>query len=114
MIPTRGLTSYSFKGKLNLTSKNRDLLFTLPNQKGVQIYLDGKAMPTKTSYDIFSSIDLTEISLGEHDIEFKYSDKGLQIGLVLSGLGLLSIIPVSIFYIKIENRIVKKREKAVE
>lgn len=114
LIPTRGLTSYSFKGKLNLTSKNRDLLFTLPNQKGVQIYLDGKPMPTKTSYDIFSSIDLTEISLGEHDIEFKYSDRGLQIGLVLSGLGLLSIIPVSFFYIKIENRIIKKREKAVE
>lgn len=109
----QSLLSYSYKGKINITSETKDktLLFTFPNQKGISIKIDGKKYDVITRLNIFSAVDFSNLEEGEHSIEFSYSDSGLIIGGCVSiGFAILFILTL-IYYPTIEKKYITKSKK---
>lgn len=104
------LSSTSFEGEFLLTGNNKEFLFTLPYDKNFSIYLDGKKKETMTRFDIFTAISLKDEKEGTHVIKIVYNDKGLKAGIIISSISLASLVPIFIFYPKLENKIFKKKE----
>lgn len=92
--------SYKITGTLNLNNDNRYLLFTLPFEENMNIYIDNKKMNTFTRFNIFTSCDITNLNKGEHKIELIIKDNGLNIGLVLSALAIVGLVSYSIFFFR--------------
>jgi uncharacterized membrane protein YfhO len=67
-------------------SKDGSLFFTLPNDDGWVAKVDGKTVQTKTAFDLFMTIPLTA---GTHNIELKYTPKGLRAGIFISFVTLI-------------------------
>lgn len=96
------------KGKLTvMETSGKSLLFTLPYEEGMTIFVDGKEMETFTRFNIFTACSLEGIEPGEHEIVIRYWDKGLGYGLVLSGLGLVGLVGYGVFF-----AIVRRRRKS--
>ena len=106
------MTSKAFKGHINLNGKvNKDLLFTLPNEKGIKIYIDGKKVAVYTKFNIFTAVDISKLEAGNHKITIQYTDTGLVASLPLFIITALGLVPLVIFYNKIEEFVFKKRSK---
>ena len=106
------LTAKSYRGHINLSNKtNKDLIFTLPNEKGIKVYIDGKKAEVYTKFNIFTAVDISKLEAGNHDIVIQYSDRGLVASLPLFIVTALGFVPLVIFYSKLENKVFKKREK---
>jgi uncharacterized membrane protein YfhO len=58
-----------------------NLFFTIPNDEGWAVKVDGKKVPTQTAFDLFMTIPL---SAGVHNIELKYTPRGLPAGIFIS------------------------------
>lgn len=71
-------------GKFNLNENNKQILFTLPYEKGFQIKIDGKDVKTYKSFNIFTAGDLSNIKQGEHTFEIIYTELGYIKGLYIS------------------------------
>lgn len=97
--------SYQITGKLNLVNDNRYLLFTLPLEEGMNIYIDGKKMNTVKRFNIFSACDLSSLEKGEHTVILKFVDHGLNIGFILMVLSLAGLVTYSIFFFIRKRRI---------
>ncbi|MCI2068709.1 MAG: YfhO family protein [Bacilli bacterium] len=89
--PLRSFNRAGFEGTFNLTSASSTFLFTLPNEKGISIYVDGTKKDVKTGFNIFSTVDIKGLELGEHKISIQYSDKGFTLGFIMSLLGLMGL-----------------------
>ncbi|MDR2063488.1 MAG: YfhO family protein [Candidatus Nomurabacteria bacterium] len=63
-----------------------NLFFSIPNDKGWVVKVDGKQVKTETALDLFMAIPLTA---GTHDIELKYTPRGLEFGVFISFTALL-------------------------
>ena len=100
------LTTYSLEGTFNLTDDNSDFIFTLPYEKKMKVYVDGKKLQTSKKFNIFTGVSLDGIEKGSHTIKITFDEYGLKLGLVISIVGLASLIVIEIIYI---NRR-KKRE----
>lgn len=110
------LFSYSYEGTINISENNKDksLLFTFPSEKNVTIKIDGKAYEVLTRINIFSCVDFSNLSIGSHTIEFKYTDKGLIGGYIISFLSLISLVFLCIYYKKLEDLIFRRDKKNKE
>ncbi len=82
------LFSFSYQGTLNIKEgmENKTLLFTLPNERGISIYIDGKKQNVVTRMNIFAAVDFSSLDIGEHKIEIRYTDTGFVIGFVITVL----------------------------
>jgi len=111
LAPSSNLFSSSYKGtiKIDEETKDKTLLFTFPYENNVSIKIDGKNYKVLKRINIFSAVDFSSLSEGEHTIEFKYTDKGLAIGTSLSIIGLSLLVLSLIFYKKLEYIIFTKR-----
>lgn len=93
------VTSYSdtsILGKINV--KENGIMYTsIPYDTGWKVYVDGHEQQFSAIGNSLIGIDLTA---GEHEIEFKFTPKGLTIGVVISILSLLVFIAI-IFIIKL-------------
>ena len=98
-------STYQITGKLNLINDNRYLLFTLPLEEGMSIYIDGKKMDTVKRFNIFSACDISSLTKGEHIITLNFVDYGLDIGVVLAALSLVGLVNYSIFFFIKRRRI---------
>lgn len=107
----KGLTSHTYEGHININKKNQTLLFTLPNEKGIEIYIDGVKLEVETRMNIFAAAKLEHYSLGEHQIAIKYVDHGFRFGLILSALGIVSLILLSIYYPKFVKKFNSRKSK---
>ena len=99
------LTSKSYKGHIDITDNNKDLIFTLPLKDGIKVYIDGKKQKTETKLNIFTAVSLENIEKGVHSVTIKYQDDAYFVAVPLSIIGVLSLIPLVIFYNRIEEAI---------
>ena len=70
----RGYHYYGLQGDVNLNKENKDLIFSIPYEKAIRVYVDGKKVKTYTKLNIFTAIDLSQIESGKHQIRIIYQD----------------------------------------
>ena len=102
------LTKKSFSGHINITDNSKQLIFTLPYEKEIGVYVDGKKAKTMTKFNIFTGIDLSNYSVGNHKITIQYQDKFYALSLPVFFVSLGGFIPLVIFYAKVEENIIHK------
>ncbi len=106
------MTKKSYQGHLMINNKeNKDLIFTLPNEKGISVYIDNKKVKVNTRFNIFTSVDISNLEEGKHKVTIEYQDKGLVVALPLFFVSITGFVPLIIFYNKIEDLLFKKRKK---
>lgn len=107
-----GLTKKAFHGHISIKENaNKELIFTLPHEDGIQVYVDGKRVKSMTKFNIFTAIDLSNVKLGDHKITIQYQDNVLVLSLPFFLITLLGFVPLVIFYDKIEKVCIKKIRK---
>ena len=77
--------------KTQIEVENKNTLYTsIPYDKGFEILVDGKRQEPKKVFDTLISLELEK---GKHEIEFKYTPRGLKEGTIMSliGIGLFII-----------------------
>jgi uncharacterized membrane protein YfhO len=57
--------------------ENGSLFFTIPNDEGWTVRVDGEKVKTETAFDVFMTVPLTA---GTHRIEMKFVPRGLRLG----------------------------------
>lgn len=105
------MTKKSFTGHIDITDNSKDLVFTLPNEEGIDVYVDGKKAKTFTRYNIFTAIDLSKYSTGTHKVTIEYKDKALVVAIPIFIVALLGFVPLVIYYDKIEDLFKKRLRK---
>ena len=105
------LTSRSYEGEMDVKENNKDLVFTLPYESGIRVYVDGKYKKAFTKWNIFTGIDLSDVEVGTHNIRIEYQDIPFTLSLPIAITSILGLIPLVIFYDKIELLLFKKRKK---
>lgn len=83
-----------FSGTINVDKDNSMLFLSIPYEKGWTVYVDGKKTNYEKLYDTFIGISLNK---GNHKIEMSFYPVGLDIGIILSKLGVVLIISYYIF-----------------
>ena len=106
-----GLTTKSYEGEMDIKDNNKDLIFTLPYETGIRVYVDGKLQKTFTKWNIFTAIDLSNMEIGKHTIRIEYQDIPFTLALPISITSILCLVPLVIFYDKIELLLFKKRKE---
>ena len=83
------------------------LIFSIPNEEGWTLYVDGKETEILDFKDTFISVYLEE---GHHDIELKYMTPGLMAGAIISAvcIGLFALTMLG------RKALEKKREQKVD
>ena len=86
---TEEYTDTYIKGSIDVTEAGR-LIFSIPNEEGWTLYVDGKETEILDFKEAFISVYLSE---GQHEIELKYMTPGLAAGAGLSAvcIGLFGI-----------------------
>ena len=106
------LTKGGFSGTINLNEKvNKDLIFTIPYEKEIHVTVDGKNVETYKKCNIFTAIDLSSLDVGEHKISIYYQDAGLLAGYVLMAFSIVALVPLIIFYDKVEGFLFYRKRK---
>lgn len=109
------LTTKDFVGHINLTSKvDKNLLFTIPYQNGIEVTIDGKKVKTMQKFNIFTAVDISNVEAGNHKVVIRYRDKGFTISLPIFFVSLGGVVPLVIFYNRLENKIFKKKREDEE
>ena len=105
------LGTREYKGKLNIQNNNKELIFTLPYEDGIHVYVDGKEAEIAKKWNIFTSLDLSAYSLGEHDVTIAYKDSYLLMAFPVSIVSMGGFIPMVFFYLKAEKRLFRRKEE---
>ena len=100
-----------FEATFDIQKENQQIMFTIPYEKGMQIYLDGKKVNTVKRMTIFSSTDIDNLTIGKHNVQIIYKDNGYFIGYTCTLLGVIFTITSILFYSKLEDRIFKKKKE---
>ena len=101
----------AFTGEINVTNTKKDLIFTIPFEDGVQVYVDGKQVKAKKKLNIFTAISLNNVKEGVHKVTIQYVDQGLILSMPLFIIAIFTLPPLLVFYDKIEGFVFKKRKK---
>ena len=109
---TKNYHSYGLKAEVNLTKEDKDLIFTIPFEKGIHIYVDGKEVKAYKKLNIFTAIDLNKIETGKHEIEVIYEDRVYLGASIVSCLFIGgAIFYCTYFYLKKDIKcLIKKKE----
>ena len=86
-------TDTSLKGSIQVTEPGR-LIFTIPNENGWTLKIDGKQVLIKDFKDAFISVNLDK---GEHYIELSYMTPGLETGAIISIFSVVVAVSMLIF-----------------
>ena len=108
---TNSPTKKAYHGYISFADNKKELIFTLPHEQGIRVYIDGKRVKTMTRCDIFTAVDLSKFKIGEHKITIQYQDEALGWSLPLFIIGFSSIVPLCYFYNKVEDYIFRKRKE---
>ncbi len=79
------INNEKYIGKINCDS-DKTILFTIPNDKGWKIKVDGKEAQIK---ETLGALMLVEVEKGEHEITLEYTLPGLKLGIILTSLGVI-------------------------
>ncbi len=101
-------TDTHIKGEIDVISAGR-LVFSIPNEEGWTLYVDGKETTPIAFKDTFISVNLEE---GHHDIELKYMTPGLKLGVIVSGIciALFAITMKVCYHTKHENMLLSRKK----
>ncbi len=89
-------TATDIKGTVN--AEQSGLFYTsIPYDKGWKVYIDGKEIKEDDYVALADAYLAFNISKGEHTIELKYHQRGLSIGIAVSGGTALLLIIIGIF-----------------
>ena len=75
--------------------KDSILYFSILNNPGWKIYIDGKEVEKINNVNI--SFTGAKIPKGEHKVELVYSYPGLKMGLILTVLGVVCVIIIAVY-----------------
>lgn len=102
--PIKGRFKYGFEGTFKITKENQSIYFTLPYEKDFKIYIDGKAVKTELSWNIFTSAKLDNIPLGTHKVKIIYKDSAFVFGFVITNVGVGGLVGVILLDKKHKNK----------
>ena len=69
------------------------MILTIPYEKGFTIKVDGK----KTEYyRVLNSLVGFDLKAGSHQIEVKFYPRGLNLGIIISSISLITFVVISI------------------
>ena len=99
----------------SLSKEEKDLIFTIPHEKGIHVYIDNKEVKTYKKLNIFTAIDLSKVEDGDHKIRIIYKDNVyLGTTIVSSIFIVLSITYCTLYYLKKDfYKIIFKRKKKI-
>ena len=95
---TRNYYSYGLKGTFTSNGENKDLIFTLPIEKGLHVYIDNKEVSTYMKMNIFTAVDISKLANGEHDIKIIYKDNVYLATSIISPLVLVGTLYYCLFF----------------
>ncbi len=95
------ISGREYKGTVNVKDNNKDILFTIPYDEGWTITENGKKLEYKKAFDGLIAIDLEE---GTHEINFKYTTKGIKAGVILTTIGVTILLTIIIMSKKSKNK----------
>ena len=99
-VNIKKVTSSEIDAEIEIINPEFDsILFTIPYDKGWNIYLDDKKVEAQRAVGILMSIDAES---GKHRIVMKYTPPGRRIGIIIS-LAALLITALNIIYKKIQK-----------
>ncbi len=107
---TEEYTDTSIKGYIDVVEEGR-LIFSIPDESGWSLYVDG--VETEITYfkDTFISVHLTE---GHHEIELCYMTPGLMIGAVISAVCVGLFVVTMLVRKQLAKRHVAEENKVAE
>ena len=103
-------SSAGLSGTIEITDNSKDILFTLPYEKEIKVYIDGKKIDTFKRWNIFTSIDISSFANGKHDIKIVYEDKIYGVMSVISPIVFIASISLTGTY-HFYKWIFKKKEE---
>lgn len=90
-LDVKEFTDTKIKG--TITAEEDGVLYTsIPFDEGWQITVDGEKLDTDEYIDIGKALLGINLTAGTHTIEFKYSPKGLNIGIGLTVIGIIILL----------------------
>lgn len=84
------------KGTINL-SAGKMLYTSIPYDKGWSVYVDGTKIDDENIVKVGNALMGVYMDSGEHTVEFRYTPRGLVLGLGLTFVGILLLILMFIF-----------------
>lgn len=81
------IDSSHYCGKVN-SSKEQLLVFSVPFEKGMRVYIDDEKSETFRIWDALLAVRISE---GAHNLELKYFPDGMSLGITLSILALICL-----------------------
>lgn len=102
---TAEFTDTYIRGTIDVTKAGR-LVFSITDESGWTLYVDGKETPIQDFKEAFISVHLEE---GTHEIALRYISPGIKIGTVITG-GCISLFAVTML---VKNAMRKRKELAV-
>ena len=106
-----GLNSRSYKGTIDIQKNNKHLIFTLPYEENIHVYVDKKEVPCELKWNIFTAIDLSEFELGEHEVSIVYKDSYALMAFPVFLVSALSFVPIILFYNRLEQKLFYRKKK---
>lgn len=82
-----------FTGKINAAA-DKILYTSIPYDEGWTITVDGVKVDKKDYIKIADSLLALPIAAGEHTVEFKYSPKGLTVGIAVTAVSILILVAI--------------------
>ena len=93
--------SYGLQAEVPLTKEDKDLIFTIPYEKGIHVYIDGKEMKTYKKLNIFTAVDLSNIKDGNHIVKIVYKDNVYLGTTIVSSVFIVGAVAYcTLYYIK--------------
>lgn len=83
----------NISGKIN-NDKNGILQLSIPYSEGWKVFVDGKEQELLNVNTAFIGV---ELDAGEHNVEFKYTTPGLNLGIIISIIGFALFIGIIIY-----------------
>lgn len=108
----KSISSYGLKGKFDLKNTKDEFLFTLPCERGISIYIDGKKREVEKRFNIFTAVSLEGLEEGEHRIEILYTDSIFVLSLLVGSFALALFIPMCYKYLAFEDKLRNKKRKS--
>lgn len=96
---TEEYTDTSIKGHIDVKEAGR-LIFSIPDESGWKLYVDGKETEIEYFKDTFISVHLEE---GYHDIELRYMTPGLLVGSAISATCIVLFVITMLIRRKLAN-----------
>lgn len=81
-------TKYGYTGKVRCNDDSL-LFLTVANDKGWNIFIDGKQVKTKSVFNVFAA---AEVDAGEHFVELRFIPYGFKLGVLLGISGVLLFV----------------------